>query len=85
MSDSSKQEKIIGQLLDICQETSAEERDWDSFGRETTMEDLGLDSLTILDLLYDIEQEIGVQLEAQDVMSVRTVGEITDLIVARGA
>ncbi|MCZ6672602.1 MAG: acyl carrier protein [Verrucomicrobia bacterium] len=85
MSDSSKEEKIIGQLLDICQETSTEERDWDSFGRDTTIEDLGLDSLTILDLLYDIEQEIGIHLEAQDVVSVRTVGEITDLLVAKGA
>ena len=46
---------------------------------------MGLDSLTILDLLYDIEQETGIELAAKDVVTVTNIGEITDLLIEKGA
>lgn len=85
MSDISKEEEIIGQLRDILEESSTTEPDWDNFGRNSTIESLGLDSLTILDLLYDIEEEIGVHLEAKEVLSITTLGELVDLLIKNGA
>ena len=85
MSDSEKEATIIGKLKGIMEYTATEERDRTDFGRSTTIESLGLDSLTILDLLYDIEQETGIELAAKDVVTVSNIGEITDLLVEKGA
>lgn len=84
MSDS-KEDIIIGKLKGIMEDTATEERDLSNFGRATTIESLGLDSLTILDLLYDIEQETGIELAAKDVVSITNIGEITDLLIEKGA
>ncbi|MFL3657111.1 MAG: phosphopantetheine-binding protein [Opitutales bacterium] len=85
MSETSKEEIIIGQLRGILEESSVKDQDWDAFGAATTIEDIGLDSLTILDLLYDIEEVIGVHLEAKQVLKISTVGEIVSLLIAEGA
>ena len=85
MSETSKEEIIIGQLRGILEESSVKDQDWDVFGAATTIEDIGLDSLTILDLLYDIEEVIGVHLEAKQVLKISTVGEIVSLLIAEGA
>jgi hypothetical protein len=36
-------------------------------------------------LLYDIEEVIGVHLEAKQVLKISTVGEIVSLLIAEGA
>ncbi len=76
---------IIGRLRDILRESSEEDRDWQKVGAETTIESLGFDSLSILDLLYDVDQEFDIHLEAAEVIDLRTVGEIAALLKERGA
>ena len=76
---------ILKKLRGILRETSDEERDWDKVGAATTIESLGIDSLSILDLLYDIDQDFGIHLEAADVIDIGTVGEIAALLEQRGA
>ena len=76
---------IIKKLRDILRETSDEERDWDQVGAATTIESLGIDSLSILDLLYDIDQEFDIQLEASEVIDIATVGDLEALLKQRGA
>lgn len=85
MSDNSKQEKIILQLRGILEESATTELDWDAISLDTKIESLGLDSLTILDLLYDIEEVIGIHLEAKEVLNITTLGEIVDLLIKNGA
>ncbi len=85
MSESSKEEIIMAKLKSIVEESATEPVDLSNFGPDTTVEDIGLDSLTILDLLYDIEQEIGVEVEAKEIIAFRTIGEITQLLVDKGA
>jgi acyl carrier protein len=85
MSEPSKQDAILQQLRDIMEESSTSEINWDSYSLDSTVESLGLDSLTILDLLYDIEQEIGVQIEAKEVVEFRTLGEIVELLIKKSA
>ncbi len=82
MSDN---DAIIGRLRDILRESSEEDRDWDAVGADTTIESLGFDSLTILDLLYDVDQEFEIHLEAAEVIDLSTVGEIAALLKERGA
>ncbi len=78
-------ETIIDRLRDILRESSEEDRDWSEVGADTSIESLGFDSLSILDLLYDVDQEFDIHLEASEVIDLRTVGEIAALLKERGA
>ena len=71
---------IIARLRTLLRESSVEERDWDSVDETTTIESLGFDSLSMLDLLYEVEMEFGVKLEVKKVLATRTVGEVVDLL-----
>ena len=76
---------ILERLRDVLRDSAVEERDWDAVAPETTIESLGFDSLTILDVLYDVEEEFGVALEPKQVVKTRTVGEIIGLLQQNGA
>ncbi len=68
-------EKLINYLskeLDI----PAEEID-----RDTTFESLHLDSLDTVEMLMDLEEELGVDLELEEKLG--TVGELADFIEAK--
>ena len=84
MSDSNEA-TIIGKLKGILEATATEERDLSHFGRSTTIESLGLDSLSFLDVLYDIEHETGIDLAPEDVVSITNMGELIDLLIEKGA
>ncbi len=76
---------VLDRLRDVLRDSAVEERDWDVVATETTIESLGFDSLTILDLLYDVEEEFGIALEPKQVVKVRTVGEMVGLLQEQGA
>ena len=68
-------EKIVAYLsreLDIPAE---------SIDRDTTFESLQLDSLDTVEMVMDLEQELGVELELED--RVTTVGELADYIESK--
>jgi acyl carrier protein len=77
-------DETIGRLRDILRDNATEERDWEAIDAGTTFESIGIDSLSILDLLYDVEQEFGVHLEGADVLDVRTMGQFVALLQERG-
>ena len=52
-------QEIIEKLRDILRDNAMEERDWDQVDGDTTFESIGIDSLSILDLLYDVDQVFG--------------------------
>ncbi len=52
--------------------------------REATFEQLDVDSLDVVELAQIIEDEFGVELDGDAVKDVRTVGDVIDLVVARG-
>lgn len=49
--------------------------------RETTFESLHLDSLDTVEMLMDLEEELGVDLEMDEKMS--TIGELVDFIESK--
>jgi acyl carrier protein len=53
--------------------------------REATFESLDIDSLDVVELAQIVEDEFGVELEADDLKNVKTVGDVIDLVVAKGA
>ena len=57
--------EIIEQLLQTVKDSSPEPIEWDTLTEETTIGSLGFDSLSILDLIYDIQQAFEIEFEAE--------------------
>lgn len=49
--------------------------------RETTFESLGVDSLDTVEMVMDLESELGVDLEMEEKLN--TVGELVDFVESR--
>ncbi|HAN57792.1 MAG TPA: acyl carrier protein [Erysipelotrichaceae bacterium] len=53
-------------------------------GKELTMDssfkDLGIDSLDLVDLVFALEEEIGTTFEDDELLSIKTVKDLCDLI-----
>ena len=62
--------KLLAQYRDM---------DADGISPETKFEDLGIDSLDMVDLLMALEDEFGVELNIED-REVRTVGDLIELV-----
>ena len=59
--------QIIERLGEVLQESSTNARvDWGSVTEATEIDALGFDSLTILDLIFDIEEAFGLEVPAED-------------------
>ncbi len=53
--------------------------------RDSTFEELDVDSLDLAELSQIIEDEYGVALKGDDVGKIKTVGDAIDMVVSRGA
>ena len=51
----------------------------EEISRESTFESLGIDSLDIVEMIMDLESELGVELEMED-QKITTFGELADFI-----
>ena len=58
------------------------ELDPDEITRESTFESLGIDSLDIVEMLMDLESELGIELEMED-QKITTFGEMADFIESK--
>ena len=50
----------------------------DEITRDTTFESLGVDSLDTVEMVMDLEEQLGVDLELED--KIATVGELVDFV-----
>jgi acyl carrier protein len=50
---------------------------------ETTLEDAGLDSLTIVELSVALAEQLALEISEDDLQSTATVGELTRLVEQR--
>ena len=57
--------------------------DADQISRDSTFEELDIDSLDLVELAQIVEDEYGVELKGDDVKDVKTVGDVVDLVVAK--
>ena len=53
----------------------------DEITRDTTFESLGVDSLDTVEMVMDLEQELGVELEIEE--KIATVGELVDFVKSK--
>lgn len=55
----------------------------DQITRDTTFETLGVDSLDIVEMITDLEDELGVELVLEEAGQITTMGEMADFIESR--
>ena len=54
----------------------------DDITKDSTFESLGIDSLDIVEMIMDLEAELGVELEMED-QKITTFGELADFIESK--
>ncbi len=57
--------------------------DADQITRESSFEELDIDSLDLVELAQVVEDEYGVVLKGEDMKQLKTVGDAIDMIVSR--
>jgi acyl carrier protein len=72
--------EIIERLRTVGQSANSEPVDWVQMTEETTIGELGFDSLSILDLVYDVQQVFGVDFDIEDMSNLNTIGELAEFI-----
>lgn len=70
------QQEIIEKLRTMMKKSSQAQVDWQAVNPDSTIASLGFDSLSILDLVYDIQQEFRFEFEAEELVGVKTVGQL---------
>ncbi len=58
------------------------ELDPEEITRESTFESLGIDSLDIVEMIMDLESDLGIELELED-QKITTFGEMADFIESK--
>ncbi len=71
---------IINTLRQIVEESSIEPVDTSQITEDTTIGELGFDSLSVLDLIYDLQQAFGLDFEMQELVNINSIGELIDFL-----
>ena len=75
---------MLEQIIEIISRQLS--RETDEITPETNiMEDLGADSLDIVELLMEVEENFGVTVPDEDVPTLKTVKDIVDYVESRQA
>ena len=75
-------EEIFDKLKELVVDQLGVEED--EVTMEATMQDdLGADSLDLVDLVMSVEEEFGVKVADEDLENIKTVGDIVNYIEAR--
>lgn len=82
MAKQATPEVVAEELQKALTEMGAE---MDGYTRDSSFEDLDVDSLDLVELAQVVEDEFGVQLSGDDMKELTTVGDAIDMVVSRGA
>ena len=69
------------QLLDLISQEAIVDRD--KLVREATLADLGVSSLDVITLLFEVEDRYGVNIEDSDLPKMETLGDMSDFLLSR--
>ena len=76
-------DEIATTLLETMQGATQEEVDWEAMDESAKIADLGFDSLSILDLVYDVQQAFKVSFDAEELAGVKTVNDLITFLEQR--
>jgi acyl carrier protein len=70
--------EIIQAIQEFAHEIA--EREYPPFNEAQVIAELGLDSLSTLEMVGMIERELGIYMPTDELTEIRTIGQLTDLI-----
>ncbi|MDH5674001.1 MAG: acyl carrier protein [Myxococcales bacterium] len=75
------------QIIENIQEFAHEiaEREFPKFAESLVIAELGLDSLSTLEMVGMLERELGIFLPTDELGEIHTIGQLTDLIESKFA
>jgi len=76
-------DEINRRLIGVMEEASVEGFDAGTVAETTPLESFGVDSLVMIDLIFDLEQEFGVKMRAEELTSLATVGDLLTFLEER--
>jgi acyl carrier protein len=60
-----------------------DKRGFDHVTRESVITELGIDSLSMMQIVGEMETELGVMIPDEDLVEIRTVGDLVQKVEAR--
>lgn len=69
------------ELLDMLSEEAIVDRD--RLVREARLEDLGISSIDVISLLFELEERTNVRIEEGDMPQMQTLGEMVDHLLSK--
>ena len=75
--------EILQRLTSAIADSDASLIDADQVSEATSLESFGVDSLVLIDLIFDIEQEFNVKLAAEELTAMRTMGDLVSHLATR--
>ena len=60
-----------------------DKRAFDHITRESVITELGIDSLSLMQIVGEMESELGVMIPDEDLVEIRTVGDLVKKVEAR--
>ena len=69
------------ELLDLIAKEAIIDRE--KLTRDATLEDLGISSLDVISMLFELEERWGVRIEEADMPEMTTLGEMVDFLLSR--
>jgi acyl carrier protein len=79
-----EKDQIVVKLRDLMKRSSQANVKWELINEQSTIESIGFDSLSILDLIYDLQQEFGVEFDAEELATTKTVGQLVAFLQTKG-
>lgn len=76
-------EEITRRLRGIIARSGRDVVDARDVKETDTIASLGIDSLAMLDFIYDLQQEFGIDFEPTKLMQVQTVGQLATFLLER--
>lgn len=73
-------EQIAEKLRETLRTSSQEDIDWNNVTEQSEIASLGFDSLSILDLIYDIQQTFNLDFDAEQLTDIKTVGDLVSFL-----
>ena len=75
------------ELVQVFQKMASEiaEKDFSSVNEDATIASLGIDSLGMLELVGEMERQLGVQIPDEQLVGIQSVKQLLDLVEKRAA
>lgn len=76
-------DQIISRLRALLQKQTEFKGDVNAIQEETLIDQMGFDSISILDFMYDIEADFNVQTEVADLVKMEKVKDLIDYLTGK--